>query len=42
MNQFTDFEFVNHFKIIIDITVNFKFFHFISQILLSSDLQNSD
>ncbi len=32
MNQFTDFEFVIHFKMIIDI--NFKFFHFILQISL--------
>ncbi len=34
MNWFTDFEFVVRFKMIIDI--DFKFFHFILQILLDS------
>jgi len=34
MNQFTDFEFVVRFKMIIDI--DFKFFCFISQISLDS------
>jgi hypothetical protein len=38
MNQFIDFRFVDRFKMIIDITINFKFFHFILQILLNSDL----
>jgi len=33
MNRFTDFEFVVRFKMIIDI--DFKFFHFILQILLA-------
>jgi len=36
MNQFTDFEFVVRFKMIIDI--DFKFFCFISQILLDLSL----
>ncbi len=34
MNQFTDFEFVVHFKMIVNI--NFKFFRFILQISLDS------
>jgi len=42
MNQFTDFEFINRFKMIIDVMINFRFFRFILQILLNSDLQNSD
>ncbi len=36
MNQFTDFEFVVRFKMIIDI--DFKFFRFILQISLDSSL----
>jgi len=36
MNRFTDFEFVVRFKMIVDI--DFKFFHFISQISLDSSL----
>ncbi len=40
MNQFTNFEFVVRFKMIIDI--DFKFFHFISQISLDSSLWNAD
>ncbi len=40
MNWFTDFEFVVRFKMIVDI--DFKFFHFISQISLDSSLWNAD
>ncbi len=40
MNQFTDFEFVVRFKMIIDI--DFKFFHFISQISLNLNQWNAD
>ncbi len=40
INQFTDFEFVVHFKMIVDI--DFKFFRFISQISLDSSLWNAD
>ncbi len=40
MNWFTDFEFVVRFKMIIDI--NFKFFHFISQISLDLSQWNAD
>ncbi len=40
MNRFTDFEFVDHFKMIIDI--DFRFFRFILQISLVSDLWNAD
>ncbi len=42
MNRFTDFWFMNLFKIIIDVTIEFKFFCFILQILLDSDLWNAD
>jgi hypothetical protein len=42
MNQFTDFEFVDCFRMIIDVMIDFKFFRFILQISLSSDLQYSD
>ncbi len=42
MNWFTSFWFMSHFKMIVDITIKFKFFHFISQILLDSDLWNAD
>jgi len=38
LSEFTDFKFVDCFKMIINVTINFKFFHFISQILLSSNL----
>ncbi len=40
MNQFTDFEFVVRFKMIIDI--DFKFFRFISQISLDLNQWNAD
>ena len=40
MKWFTDFKFVVRFKIIID--MNFKFFHFISQISLDSSRWNAD
>ncbi len=40
MNWFTDFKFVVRFKMIID--MNFKFFHFISQISLDSSRWNAD
>ncbi len=40
MNRFTDFEFVVRFKMIVNI--DFKFFHFISQISLDSSLWNAD
>ncbi len=42
MNLFTDFWFMSLFKIIIDVTIEFKFFRFISQISLDSDLWNAD
>jgi hypothetical protein len=42
LSKFIDFEFINRFKMIINVMIDFKFFHFILQILLSSDLQNSD
>ncbi len=42
MNLFTDFWFMNLFKMIIDVTIEFKFFRFISQILFNSDLWNVD
>jgi len=38
MNRFTNFKFVDCFKMIINIIINFKFFHFILQISLDSDL----
>ncbi len=38
MNQFTDFWFMSFFKMIIDVTIEFKLFCFILQILLDSDL----
>ncbi len=40
MNRFTDFEFVVHFKIIVDI--DFKFFRFILQISLDLSQWNAD
>ncbi len=42
MNRFTDFWFVSLFKMIVDVTIEFKFFCFILQILLDSDLWNAD
>ena len=42
MNLFTDFWFEDLFKIIIDVTIKFKFFCFISQILFDSNLWNAD
>ncbi len=42
MNLFTDFWFMNLFKMIVDVTIKFKFFRFILQISLDSDLWNAD
>ncbi len=42
MNRFTDFWFVSFFKMIVDVTIEFKFFYFILQISLDSDLWNAD
>ena len=42
MNLFTDFWFMSFFKMIVDVTIEFKFFHFISQISFNSDLWNAD
>ncbi len=42
MNRFTDFWFMNLFKMIVDVTIEFKFFCFILQISLDSDLWNAD
>ncbi len=42
MNLFTDFWFESLFKMIIDVTIKFKFFLFILQILFDSDLWNAD
>ncbi len=42
MNLFTDFWFEDLFKMIIDVTIEFKFFHFILQISFDSDLWNAD
>ncbi len=42
MNRFTDFWFVSLFKMIVDVTIKFKFFRFILQISLDSDLWNAD
>ncbi len=42
MNLFTDFWFMSLFKIIVDVTIKFKFFYFILQILFNSDLWNAD
>ncbi len=39
MNKFTDFKFINYFKMIINIMINFKFFYFILQISLNSNDQ---
>ena len=42
MNLFTDFWFISLFKMIVDVTIKFKFFHFILQISFDSDLWNAD
>ncbi len=42
MNLFTDFWFEDLFKMIVDVTIQFKFFRFISQISFDSDLWNAD
>ncbi len=42
MNWFTSFWFVNCFKIIVNITIKFKFFHFILQISFDLNLWNVD
>ncbi len=42
MNLFTDFWFMSFFKMIVDVTIKFKFFRFILQISLDSDLWNAD
>ena len=42
MNLFTNFWFMNLFKMIVDVTIKFKFFYFILQILFNSDLWNAD
>ncbi len=42
MNWFTSFWFVSRFKMIIDVIIEFKFFRFILQISLDSDLWNAD
>ncbi len=42
MNLFTDFWFMNLFKMIVDVTIKFKFFCFILQILFDSNLWNAD
>ena len=42
MNWFTSFWFVNRFKMIVDVIIEFKFFRFILQISLDSDLWNAD
>ncbi len=42
MNLFIDFWFKNLFKIIVDVTIEFKFFCFILQVSFDSDLWNAD
>ncbi len=42
MNWFTSFWFISRFKMIVDIIIKFKFFRFILQISLDSDLWNAD
>ena len=42
MNLFTDFWFISFFKMIIDVTIEFKFFCFILQISFESNLWNAD
>jgi len=38
MNLFTDFWFMSLFKMIVNVTIKFKFFHFILQISFNSNL----
>ncbi len=42
MNLFTDFWFESLFKMIVDVTIKFKFFRFILQVSFDSDLWNAD
>ncbi len=42
MNWFTSFWFVSRFKMIVNVIIKFKFFRFILQISLDSDLWNAD
>ncbi len=42
MNLFTDFWFKSLFKMIVDVTIEFKFFCFILQVSFDSDLWNAD
>jgi len=42
LSDFINFKIIDRFNMIIDLMIDFKFFHFILQISLSSDLQNSD
>jgi len=42
MNLFTDFWFESLFKMIVDVTIEFKFFCFILQVSFDSDLWNAD
>ncbi len=42
MNLFTDFWFMSLFKMIVDVTIEFKFFRSLSQISFDSDLWNAD
>ncbi len=42
MNWFTSFWFMSRFKMIVDVIIEFKFFRFILQISLDSDLWNAD
>ncbi len=42
MNLFTDFWLKNLFKMIVDVTIEFKFFCFILQVSFDSDLWNAD
>ncbi len=42
INLFTDFWFMSLFKMIVDVTIKFKFFCFILQISFDSNLWNVD
>ncbi len=42
MNWFTSFEFMSRFKMIVNVIIEFKFFHFILQISFNSDLWNAN
>jgi len=42
LNRFTSFWFMSRFKMIVNVIIKFKFFHFILQISLDSDLWNAD